>query len=125
MPLISPLAARPNGFIPFDKLQKEERYLEVLGHELAHIKYVLASLLRAYLVNELIENTNDLLLEQTRVKSRIALAREMKARISQRDTLLQELEAQAQEVEEEVWQELRDGKKPRATYLAVTPARRR
>lgn len=122
--LISPLVARPNGFIPFDKLQKEDRYLEVLGHELAHIKYVLSSLLRAYLVNDLIENTNGMLLEQARMKSGLVLARDMKFRISQRDTLLQELEAQAQQVEEVVWQELRRSKRLRAEFLTAAQAHR-
>ena len=117
--LIGPRVARANGFIPFQELSKEERYAEVLGHELAHIKFVLANSLRAHLVNELIQTTNDFLLGQIRQNPTVLHAREMKERISQRDTLLLELESQAEEVEEIVWQELVATKKYRPEFLAA------
>ena len=123
--LIGPRAARSNGFIPFQELSKEERYAEVLGHELAHIKFVLANLLRAHLVNELIQTTNDLLLGQVRQKPALQLVQEMKWRISQRDTLLQELESQAEEAEEMVWQELVATKKNRLELLTAMNLRRK
>lgn len=123
--VIGPRAARANGFIPFLELKKEERYAEVLGHELAHIKYVLSNLLRAYLVHELIQTTNGLLLERARQKPAVLLAQEMKERLSQRDTLLRELESQAEAVEEMVWQELSANKKSRAGFLAAVTLSRR
>lgn len=123
--IIAPRAARANGFIPFLELKKEERYAEVLGHELAHIKYVLSNLLRAYLVHELIQTTNGLLLEQARQKPALLLAREMKERLSQRDTLLRELESQAEAVEELVWQELSANKKSRTGFLTAMSLRQR
>lgn len=121
--VIGPRVARSNGFIPFQELSKEERYAEVLGHELAHIKFVLANLLRSYLVNELIQTTNDFLLGSARQHPSLLLTREVKERLSQRDTLLQELERQAEEVEEVVWQELIATKKNRLEPLAALTLR--
>lgn len=123
--IIGPQTARANGFIPFNNLRKEERYAEVLGHELAHAHYVLTSLLRAYFVHELIENTNEILLARARHKPAELIAPEIKARVSQRDALLRELEAQAEQVEEIVWHELTASQKPRAETLAFTIPRRR
>lgn len=123
--IIGPQTARANGFIPFSNLRKEERYAEVLGHELAHAHYVLTSLLRAYLVHELIENTNEILLARARHKPREMISPEIKARLSQRDALLKELEAQAEQVEEIVWHELTASKKTRAEILAFALPRRR
>lgn len=120
-----PHVARPNGFIPFSELQREERYLEVLSHELAHVKHVLGSLLRSYLVQKLVEDTNDLLLLLARNKPIGLLEAGLKARISQRDTLLRELEDQAEMAEEIVWQELVASRKARAELLTATYSRRR
>lgn len=50
--VISPRTARTNGFIPFENLGKEERYAEVLGHELAHAQYILSNLMRTHLVDD-------------------------------------------------------------------------
>jgi hypothetical protein len=123
--LIGPQTARANGFIPFSDLSKEERYAEVLSHELAHAQFVLSNLLRAYFVRELIENTNDILLERARHNPGDLISRDMKQRLSQRDTLLRELEAQAERVEEIVWHELIASKKSRAEIFALTTTRRR
>lgn len=118
--LIDRRVARPNGFVPFQELQKEERYLEVLGHELAHAQYVLTNLLRSYLVHELIETTNDLLLERTRRNSLAGFLSTLQPRLSQRDELLRELEAQAEAVEETVWRELIAAKKERRLMPILT-----
>jgi len=42
-----PAAARSNGFIPFEDLEKTQRYAELLGHELAHAAWHLESVERA------------------------------------------------------------------------------
>lgn len=123
--LIDPRVARPNGFIPFHGLQKEERYLEVLAHELAHAKFVLTNLLRSYLVHELIETTNDMLLDRTRKNEVANYMSLLRPRLSQRDELLRELEAQAEAVEEAVWQELITNRNDRYPALSVTPAVRK
>lgn len=123
--LIDQRVARANGFLPFHGLQKEERYLEVLGHELAHVKYVLMNMLRSYLAHELIETTNDLLLDRTRHNSPSLYLSMLQPRLSQRDELLRELEVQAEVVEEAVWQELIANKKDRSAALAITYLQRK
>jgi hypothetical protein len=106
---VGPDAARPNRFIPFLGLNKEERYAEVLGHELAHAVYILSDLTRARMVEELIQQTNNLFLLHIRQFGNRYIKPEMRHRIVRRDTLLQELEEQAEAVEELVWRELIGG----------------
>src|SRR5262249_8685604 len=50
---VGPDAKRPDGLIPLEGLGREERYAEVLGHELAHAVDILSNLERARLVEEL------------------------------------------------------------------------
>ncbi|HEX4945994.1 MAG TPA: hypothetical protein VFZ34_05000 [Blastocatellia bacterium] len=123
--VIGPQVARANGFIPFSELRKEERYAEVLGHELAHVKYVLNNIVRAHLVHELIENTNEILLVQTRKRPAALVSPEMRQRLTQRDTLLRELELQAETIEEIIWRELIFSRKVRAIIAGQTLTRKR
>jgi hypothetical protein len=109
---VGPDAARPNGFIPFLGMGKEERYAEVLGHELAHAVYILSDLTRAQMVEESVQQTNELFLSHIREYGYRYIKPEMRHRIARRDTLLQELEEQAEAVEELVWQELISGHWP-------------
>ena len=105
--LISPRAARKNGFIAFQFLKKkEERYAEVLGHELSHAKFILKNNLRTRMVNELIEVTNESILVNAHENSTGNSSPFLRDRISQRDTLLKELEAEAEANEEIIWNEL-------------------
>lgn len=97
---------RPNGFVPFLGLKKEERYAEVLGHELAHAVHILTSLERTRAVVEFVQKTNQLLLSQYPRQKKAELGPELKRRVSKRDALLQKLEEQAEEMEKAVWTEL-------------------
>jgi len=110
---------RANGFIPFLDLNKEERYAEVLGHELAHAVHILTSLERARRVEELIEQTNELLLLQS-YPQKGSLGADLNRRVTNRDALLKELEEQAENMEKVVWEELvsRKSGKGRVLYLA-------
>jgi hypothetical protein len=103
-------SARDNGFIPFHGLSKKERYVEVLGHELAHAVDILTDLERAGKVEEMVEKTNEILLSwrQKRINS---LGPEINRRLSRRDELLKDLEEQAEEMEYAIWQELIAGKR--------------
>jgi len=103
---VGPDAARDNGFIPFEGLSREERYVEVLGHELAHAVHILTNLERAGKVEEMIEKTNDMLLSRRPNRKDNLLSPELKRRLSRRDALLKDLEKQAEEMEYVVWQEL-------------------
>ena len=102
---IEPTVAPANGFIPLQGLRKEERYAEVLGHELAHAAWILGDLVRARKVEELVRQTNELLISQMR-RGAASLSPEMRQRIIKRDILLRELEDQAEEYEFLVWREI-------------------
>src|SRR5262245_15155697 len=47
------------GFIPFQGLSREERYAEVLGHEMAHAVHILCDPARARMVKEVVQETNE------------------------------------------------------------------
>ena len=104
--IAGPATARADGFIPLAGLNKEERYVEVLGHELAHAVYILSDLERAQKVENWVEQTNDLFLSANRERDR-QLSPWMRQRLIQRDLLLEELEAQAEKMETAIWTELR------------------
>jgi hypothetical protein len=103
---VGPKAVRPNGFIPFIDLNKEERYAEVLGHEMAHAVHILNNLERTQKVVDYVEHTNELLLTQYSRRKTGPLGPELKQRLSKRDALLKELEAKAETMEYVVWQEI-------------------
>lgn len=113
---------RNNGFIPFLGLDKQERYAEVLGHELAHAIHILTSLERARRVEEVIQQTNATLLFQLR-QGRGRLADDLIRRLAGRDDLLGELEEQAEDMERIVWEELTAHKSTgnKSFYLADKP----
>ncbi|MEK7834254.1 MAG: hypothetical protein AAB401_24410, partial [Acidobacteriota bacterium] len=97
---------KANGFIPFLGLEREKRYAEVLGHELAHAIHILTNLERAYLVEDVIQQTNQMFLASDQRHKAGGLASELKRRLFNRDVLLKSLEEQAEEMERVVWQEL-------------------
>ena len=112
--VIGPYARRPDGLIPFEGLVREERYAEVLGHELAHAADTLLDLELARQVEELIEQTNELLLSPRRRRDITFFAgAEMDQRIKNRDCLLQRLESYAETMETQVWRELRASQRAR------------
>jgi hypothetical protein len=112
---VGPSSARDNGFIPFQGLSKKERYVEVLGHELAHAIHILNDLERARKVEEMVEKTNEILLSQRSNRRVNLLALDMNRRLSRRDALLKDLEEEAEEMEYVVWRELTAGKGLRGT----------
>ncbi len=111
--LVSRETQRPAGFIPFDQLNREERYAEVLGHEMAHAADILTSLDKTGRVEEMVEKTNELLLHHRSLKPTEQLSVELKHRLNHRDTMLKALEATADKLEAAVWRELIAGKQIR------------
>lgn len=103
---VGPNVKRKNGFTPFADLNKEERYAEVLGHEMAHAVHILTSYDLTQKVMEYVERTNHILLTQHIRRKSFSIAPDLKHRLSKRDALLKELEAQAEMTEEIVWREL-------------------
>ncbi|MFN0087253.1 MAG: hypothetical protein ACKVX9_17830 [Blastocatellia bacterium] len=119
---VGPVAARADGFIPFEKLNREERYVEVLGHELSHAIHILTNLDRTRQVEESVEKTNELLLKFQPHRKTEYIPADLKRRLSRRDELLRSLERQAEAMEVLVWKELVASKPLRSkTVMAVTP----
>jgi len=98
--------SRPIGFIPFDKLKQDERYAEVLGHEMAHAADILTSLEKVIKVEEFVEKTNELLLHHYSLKLTEQITRDLRHRLERRDDLLKTLESAADRAEAAVWREL-------------------
>lgn len=103
---VGPTTARSDGFIPFQGLGKEERYVEVLGHELAHAVHILSNLARARVVKEVVQETNELFLSYGRRYGYANIGSEMQRRLTIRDALLKELEEPAEAAEMLVWKEI-------------------
>jgi hypothetical protein len=103
---VGPTTARIDGFIPFQGLDKEERYVEVLGHELAHAVHILSDLSRARVVKEVIQETNELFLSYGRRHGYANIGSELQQRIAIRDALLKELEEPAEVAEMSIWKEI-------------------
>lgn len=106
MASVKPSAARPNGFIPFLGLTREERYAEVLGHELAHAVHILSDLPRARMVEEMIEQTNVEFLWQLRYYGYAKIKPELLQQLRRRDLFLKELEEPAYMIEWMIWGEI-------------------
>jgi hypothetical protein len=99
-------AAGAEGFIPFQGLSKEERYAEVLGHEMAHAAHILSDPARARMVKEVVQETNELFLSYGRQYGYANVGPELQRRLSLRDALLKELEEPAEAAERLVWREI-------------------
>jgi hypothetical protein len=101
---VGPSTAYLDGFVPFSDLSREERYAEVLGHELAHAAHILGNFELARKVEELVQQTNELLLTTPSRSPRID--HDLHIQIGRRDVFLRELEAQAEEKEKGIWREI-------------------
>jgi len=106
-------AASSEGFIPFYGLSKEERYAEVLGHEMAHAVHILSDPARARMVKEVVQETNELFLSYGRQYGYADVGPELQRRLSLRDAFLKELEEPAETAERLVWKEILWSRKAR------------
>jgi hypothetical protein len=106
--------AGAEGFIPFQGLSREERYAEVLGHEMAHAVHILSDPARARMVKEVVQETNELFLSYGRQNGYANVGPEMQRRLSLRDALLKELEEPAEAAERLVWREILWGREARS-----------
>jgi hypothetical protein len=104
---VGPTSDAPEGFIPFQGLSKEERYAEVLGHELAHAIDILSDPARARMVVEVVQQTNELFLLHGKRRGYENIGPEMMELIARRDAFLKELEEPAEAAEMLVWKEIR------------------
>jgi hypothetical protein len=120
---VGPSAARENGFVPFEGLSKEERYVEVLGHELAHAVDILTTPEHARRVEMMVEKTNEMLLSGRPRRKGESVTPELKTRLGERDRLLLVLEKRAETMETTVWRELIESKTFREKVLPLSARR--
>jgi len=85
----------------------------VLVHEMAHAVYILTDFNRARMVMTYVEETNKMLLSQYAPRMSGPMTFDLRTRLSKRDALLKDLEAQAEGVEKKVWRELVESKSKR------------
>lgn len=105
--LAKPAAGHADGFVPFLGLSREQRYAEVLGHELAHAVWDLATPTRARLGLELREGQARLtqaLRDGYRPGQPVSPA--IRRWMSHLDELRRSLERPAKALEAAVWEEL-------------------
>jgi hypothetical protein len=96
---------RTDGFIPFEKLDREKRYAEVLGHELAHAVLTIQDPHYAALVQEQ-RRLEAELAARSHAVGRVVIDGESELRMRRLDSLAKAVEAPANAVEIEVWREL-------------------
>jgi hypothetical protein len=113
MASVSPSAARENGFIPFKDIEKTERYAEVLGHEMAHAIDVISDINVARRLDELIQQTNEILRAYPKGKKRSPIEPGLQDRLDRRDEFAGALERSAETIEEMIWCELVSNSKHR------------
>ncbi len=98
-------ARRADGFTPFKQLNREERYAQVIGHELAHVVLIMQDPYYAALVRE----QNGLraeLLARNRKGRKVVFDSENMLRLRRLAMLTGQLEAPANAIEIEIWREL-------------------
>ena len=98
-----------NGFIQYDGLGREERYAEVLAHELAHAVWTLSDQDRTRLVDDL-DREIESFGRRRRALGRRAWGEEMRQHLQRVESWKETIEKPAKMAEEEVWRELRSGR---------------
>jgi len=104
-----PGATRPGGFIPFRGLGKNERYAELLGHELAHAVWNLGATERARLAQRLQGDMETEMRMVLRAGGR-GPDEELRERVGELDRLAREVERPAEAAEVAIWKELQAGR---------------
>jgi hypothetical protein len=102
-------------FMPFKGLSKEERYVEVLGHELTHALCALEDPNYASMLKDLDRQSRELT-HYLRQKGGIS-PQEKQERIGKLRSLANEIERPAERAEAEIWQELRDSQPVRIAAM--------
>jgi hypothetical protein len=104
--LVRKRARGSDGFIRFDGLRKEERYAEILGHELAHAVWVLGDQGHARLLQELIAEVEGFERSRRRALHGAALDEQERQHLQRIEFLMTKIEGPAEMAEAEVWKEL-------------------
>jgi hypothetical protein len=104
--LVRERARGSDGFIRFEGLRKEERYAEILGHELAHAVWVLGDQSHARLLEELIAEVEGFERSRRRASHGAALDEQERQHLQRIEFLMTKIERPAEMAEAEVWKEL-------------------
>jgi hypothetical protein len=104
--LVRKRARGSDGFIRFEGLRKEERYAEILGHELAHAVWVLGDQSHARLLEELIAEVEGFERSRRRASHGAALDEQERQHLQRIEFLMTKIERPAEMAEAEVWKEL-------------------
>jgi hypothetical protein len=110
---------RTDGFIPFKGLGKEERYAEVLAHELAHAVWFLSDLRHARLMGDLDSEVDEFYNRRRHVAHGAAWDEQMERHLDRIESLTTEIERPAETAEKEIWQELLQNR-PRKSDVTVS-----
>jgi hypothetical protein len=98
-------ARRADGFIPFEKLERQKRYAEVLGHELEHAVRTIQDPGYATLSEEQ-DRVEAEFNEKSHKGGKVIFDGESKVRRQKLDSLSKQVEAPANAAEIEIWREL-------------------
>mgnify|MGYP001117271473 CR=1 FL=1 len=110
-------------FIPFKGLGKEERYAEVLGHELVHAVCILEDSHYAGISKELQRQGQELhLFLRQKGKGRL-YEQEKQERIARLRSLANEIERPAEVAEAEIWRELSQGQSAKLGAMRLAKTR--
>jgi hypothetical protein len=97
---------RTGDFLPFEGLRREERYAEVLGHELAHAVWFLSDQSHARLMEDLHSEVDGFYSRRRHVAHGAAWDEQMERHLDRIESLTTEIERPAETAEKEIWQEL-------------------
>jgi len=109
---------RSDGLVPFYRLGQNERYAEVVGHELAHAVQMLENPEYAHLCLKLDVQAAEYLLSRRQSASGAVADEVTRLRQARLQSLTDKIEKPAQAAELEVWRELLNGQRKGARTAA-------
>ncbi len=104
--VVSERTRRADGFTPFKGLNPQERYVEVLAHELEHAARAIGDPGYMNLIQEHDRLIHEVLSSLRNKSGRLFLDPDNRQRVSRLQTLDDQVESPANRMEMEVWQEL-------------------
>ena len=104
--LVTQRARGSDGFIRFEGLGKEERYAEILAHELAHAVWTLGDQSHARLIEDLNREVEEFDRCRRRAAHGTAWDEQARQHLRRIESLVTEIERPADMAEAEVWKEL-------------------
>jgi hypothetical protein len=116
--LVRKRAPGAEGFVRFEGLHKEERYAEILGHELAHAVRVLGDPGHALLIEDLDREIEAFDSRRHPGAHREAWDQPTLQHLKRIESLTATIERPAETAEEEIWRELRESRPGKSEIVA-------